>query len=122
MENEKIDFEYFKDKLEKEQERLISELKTVGRINPDNPNDWEPVPGEKDDGTADKNDFADGIEEYEENTAILKQLEISLNEVKDALLKIEKGVYGKCEVSGEDIEKERLEAYPAAKTCKEHVK
>ncbi|NCS98679.1 hypothetical protein GW764_00670 [Candidatus Parcubacteria bacterium] len=121
MENKEIDFEYFKDKLKKEEERLISELKTVGRINPDNPNDWEPTPGEKDDGTADPNDFADGIEEYEENTAILKQLEIELNEVKKALERIEKGTYGICEVSNEPIEKERLEAYPAASTCKKHA-
>lgn len=121
MENKEIDFEYFKEKLEKEQERLLSELKTVGRINPDNPNDWEPTPGEKDDGTADPNDFADGIEEYEENTAILKQLEIELNEVKKALQRIEKGTYGICEVSGEPIEKERLEAYPAASKCKKHA-
>ena len=55
----------------------------VGRINPDNPNDWEPIPGEKTDRTSDKNDFADNIEEYEENTAILKQLEIELNAIKD---------------------------------------
>ena len=121
MENNNIDLEYFKDKLQKEQERLLAELKTVGRINPDNPEDWEPIPGEKDDGTADKNDFADSIEEYEENTAILKQLEIELNEVKAALQKIEKGSYGVCEVSGDPIEKDRLEAYPAARTCKKHM-
>jgi len=122
MENEKIDFDYYKEKLEKEQERLISELKTVGRINPDNPNDWEPIPAEKEDRQADFNDMADGIESYEENTAILKQLEIELNEVKHALDRIEKGTYGVCEESNEAIEKERLEAYPAARTCKAHAK
>ena len=121
MENEKIDFDYFKEKLEKEQIRLIAELKTVGRINPDNPNDWEPIPSEKGERHADFNDMADGIEEYEENTAILKQLEIELNEVKHALERIVRGVYGVCEVSNETIEKERLEAYPAAKTCIKHA-
>ena len=121
MKNEQIDFDYFKEKLEKEQERLLSELKTVGRINPDNPNDWEPVPTKTDDRQTDPNDMADDIEGYEGNTAILKQLEIELNEVKDAYSKIEKGTYGVCEVSGEPIEKERLEAYPAAKTCKAHA-
>jgi len=121
MKNEKIDFDYFKDKLEKEQERLVAELKTVGRINPDNPNDWEPIPAEKEDRQADFNDMADGIESYEENTAILKQLEIELNEVKHALDRIEKKTYGTCEVSNENIEKERLEAYPAARTCKAHA-
>lgn len=117
-----IDLNYFKEKLEKEQERLEKELKTVGRVNPDNPKDWEAVPGEKDDDTADKNDFADSIEEYEENTAILKQLEIELNDVKDALKKIEEGTYGICEESGEPIGKDRLEANPSARTCKTHFK
>ncbi len=117
MKNENIDINYFKEKLEKEEERVLSELKTIGRINPDNPQDWEATPGEKDDGTADPNDFADSIEEYEENTAILKQLEIELNNIKKALKKIEDGSYGICEVSGEPIEKERLEANPSAKTC-----
>lgn len=121
MENEKINPEYFKKMLESEQERLISELKTVGRINPDNPEDWEPVPGESNNSASDKNDSADNFEKYEENTAILKQLEIELNEVKDALVKIENGNFGICEVSGEEIEKERLEAYPAARTCKKHA-
>jgi len=121
MKNEQIDFDYFKEKLEREQERLLSELKTVGRINPDNPNDWEPVPTKTDGRQTDPNDMADDIEGYEGNTAILKQLEIELNEVKDAYSRIEKGIYGICEVSGEPIEKERLEAYPAAKTCKAHA-
>ena len=34
----------------------------------------------------------------------------------DALEKIEAGKYGICEVSGEEIEADRLEAYPSAKT------
>jgi RNA polymerase-binding transcription factor DksA len=119
--NTELNIQKFKDELLKYQEELISELSTVGRINPDNPEDWEPVPGEKDDDTADKNDFADSIEEYESNTATLKELEIELNEVKAALQRIEKGAYGICEVSGDPIEIERLEANPAARTCKAHM-
>ena len=65
--------------------------------------------------------MADSIEQYDNNKAILEQLEIRLNEVKRALEKIENGTYGKCEVSGEDIELDRLEANPAAKTCKAHM-
>ena len=61
------------------------------------------------------------IEDYETNTAILKQLEIQLNDVKDALLKIEDGTYGQCEVNGHLIEEGRLRANPAARTCMEHM-
>ena len=118
---EKINTEHFKEKLLEEKAKLISELETVGRVNPDNPNDWEALPGEKDDSTADPNDFADSIEEYEENTALVKELEIQLKEINSALDKIEEGKYGICEVSGEPIEIERLEANPAARTCKAHI-
>ena len=117
MENEKIDVEYFKNKLLEEQKRLEDELKTIGRINPDNPNDWEAIPGENGNDTADKNDYADQIEQYEENTAILKELESELKEVKAALERVEKGTYGICEETGNKIPTERLEAYPAARNC-----
>lgn len=122
MENQKIDIQHFKDLLEKEQERLLAGLKTVGRVNPENPKDWEPVPEESDGDTSDPNDLADNIEDYEGNTAVLKQLETELNDVRVALSKIEKGEYGICEESGEPIEIERLEANPAAKTCLKHSK
>ncbi|PIR40297.1 MAG: hypothetical protein COV33_00540 [Candidatus Zambryskibacteria bacterium CG10_big_fil_rev_8_21_14_0_10_34_34] len=71
--------------------------------------------------SADSNEVADNIEEFESNTAVLKELEIRYNDVKDALTKIEKNEYGMCEVSGEEIEEERLIANPAARTCKAHM-
>ena len=52
---------------------------------------------------------------------MLKELEIRYNDIKDALDKIEKNKYGICEVSGEEIEEERLIANPAARTCKAHM-
>lgn len=115
MDNKKIDFNYFKDKLLQEQERIITELKSVGRINPDNPSDWEPVAGEISEHSSDKNDQADNIEQYEQNTAILKELEEELQEVKHALEKIANGTYGICEESGKPIPIKRLKAYPAAR-------
>lgn len=116
MKTEKIDIEYFKKRLLDEESRLIAELQSVGRVNPDNPDDWEPVSGDVDETVADKNDQADNIEQYEQNTAILKELETELREVKHALSKIEKGTYGICEKTGEQISLKRLEAYPAART------
>lgn len=113
---------HYKEELEKELATLEGELKTVGRINPSNPNDWEPVPQKMDIDTADENELSDKIEGYEENSAILKQLETRFNEVKNALKKIEEGSFGKCEVCGKEIEEKRLEANPAAPTCMEHMK
>ncbi len=112
----------YKKKLETEKTTLENELKTVGRINPDNPRDWEPVPGDNGGGLkADRNEAADKVEQFEENSAILKELETRYNNVLLALKKIESGTYGVCEVSRERIEEDRLEANPSARTCKTHI-
>jgi RNA polymerase-binding transcription factor DksA len=115
-----IDTTPYKARLEEEKVRLEAELSTLGRRNPSNPQDWEALPqsvGQE----SDPNDAADLIEGYEENTAILKDLETRYNEVLASLERIEKGTYGVCEVSGEEIESDRLGADPAARTCKAHM-
>lgn len=116
-----MDIQFFKEKLQEEKARLEKELASIGRINPDNPADWEAVPVDPGSRESDLNSTADHIEDYETNTAILKQLEIQLNDVQDALAKIDAGTYGVCEVSGHEIEEGRLKANPAARTCMEHM-
>ncbi|MEN9921547.1 MAG: hypothetical protein RLZZ517_525 [Candidatus Parcubacteria bacterium] len=116
-----MDTQFFKQKLLEEKARLEKELSSVGRVNPDNPSDWEAVPVDPGTRESDPNNKADMIEDYETNTAILKQLEIQLEDVSDALEKIENGTYGMCEVSGHPIEEGRLNANPAARTCMEHM-
>ena len=114
---------HYKEKLEEELELLEKELKTIGRINPDNPGDWEAVADVKMNvnSHADDNDNADNIEEFEERSAVLKELEIRFNNVKNALKRIETDQYGKCAVCGKEIETARLKANPAATTCIEHM-
>lgn len=107
-------------RLQKELDELEAELRSVGRINPENPKDWEAVPDKMDIVTADPNEVADSIESYEGNTAILKQLEIRLNEIKDAQKRMSDGTFGICSVCGKPIEEKRLEANPAATTCLAH--
>lgn len=118
-----MDTEHFKQKLEAERATLEAELKTVGTPDPKNSEDW--VPKEVDMDTmpaaADPNEAADKIEEYEENRAINDTLEVRHANVLHAIKKIGEGTYGTCEVGGEAIEEERLEANPAARTCKAHM-
>jgi len=116
-----MNIDLYKTKLEAEKALLEKELLTVGRRNPDNPADWQATPAVMDILKADENEKADTIEEFETNTAILKQLEIRYNNVKDALERIAKGTYGKCSVCDKEIEADRLEANPAATTCKIHL-
>ncbi len=111
----------YKKILEKELEQVTLELKTVGRVNPENPKDWQATPVEMDTHRSESDEVADNLEAFEDNTAILKQLEIRFNEIKLALEKIAKGKYGICEIGGEKIEEERLDANPAATTCMKHL-
>jgi len=117
-----IDIKYFKNKLEEEKNKLEEELGSVGRVNPDNPADWEPTPEKMDIMNADRNERADAMEEFEARSAVEVELENRLSNIKNALLKMENGKYGICEKCGKEIEQDRLEANPAAATCKEHLR
>lgn len=113
---------HFKSKLEAELKLIESELKEVARKNPTNSNDWEPVETDLNADTADIDEVADEVENFNTNESILSKLEPKYNDIKLALEKIEAGTYGTCEVSGEPIPEERLEANPSARTCIEHAK
>lgn len=118
---ETIDTKHFKQKLEAEKKLLESELRSVGRINPENSRDWEATPSPIDVMPADKTEVAEQMEEFEERGAIEVELENKLGSVNRALDKIKNNAYGVCEIGGELIEKTRLEANPAATTCIKHL-
>ena len=107
--------------MRKEKELVEKELGTVGRRNPDNEADWEPI-APTEDMPAERDEVADKLESFEENVAIVRQLESRLGEINVALNKIQNGTYGICSVCGNAIEEDRLAANPAAATCKVHLK
>ena len=116
-----INTEHFKELLAKELALLEGELSTIGRKNPTEKGDWETLGTEIGADKAEEGDVADSIEEFDNNNAVLNQLEVQLKEVKGAIERISEGTYGVCEVCGEEIEQDRLEANPSAKTCKQHM-
>jgi RNA polymerase-binding transcription factor DksA len=118
------DTSHFKTKLKEEKAELQEDLASLGRINPDNPKDWESVQEDLNVMESDHNELADTFEEFEKDTAVLKELETRLLEVNHALNKINGKAdteYGICEVSGKQIPKKRLEANPAARAHVEHT-
>ena len=116
-----IDTKVYKDKLEVELERITDELKNLGVHNPDNPDDWVATPeDETGESEADENVVADRIESLDERVSTLALLETEYNNINLALKKIDNGTYGVCEVNGEAIEEERLDANPSARTCIAH--
>jgi len=116
-----LNLNHFQERLENEQAELENQLSQVARRNPENPSEWVPKPNERDASQADENVVADAIEEYEDNAAIAGALEKRLNDVKSGLDKLKHNVYGKCQICDKDIEEDRLNANPAARTCKEHI-
>jgi len=70
-----------------------------------------------DDMGTDPDENASEVEEYVDNLGLEQTLEAQLKDVNDALEKMEKGVYGICETTGEAIGVDRLKAYPGARTA-----
>lgn len=107
--------EIYKDRLKTALAQIVTELKTIAVQSPDS-GDWVAVSVAEDLQTADSNVEADAVEEWETRRAVLAQLETRYRNITRALDKIKDGTYGICEISSDPIEKERLEANPAART------
>ncbi len=110
----------YKAKLDEALAQVTKDLHGIGVHNPENPKDWIATP-ELEEGEADPNIVADRAEEWGERAATLSELERRYNDINRALKKIDAGTYGICEIGGEEIEADRLEANPAARTCKQHI-
>ena len=110
----------YRERLEEEKATLETQLADVGRPNPSNPGEWEAIQKEPAQ-ESDPNDQASSLDEYQENRAIVEVLNTRHRIIVAALACIEDGSYGICSVCGNPIEKERLEADPAAATCKAHL-
>ncbi len=66
-------------------------------------------------------DIASETFEREKDFSLLEQLEAELGDLDAALRKVEEGTYGTCEVCGNEISPERLEARPGSRTCIDHA-
>lgn len=117
----KIDTTNFKELLTAEQLQLEEQLKEIARFNTDT-NLWEATPDTDLMQESDDNDAADRFEDFEERSSMVTTLQERLGDIKHALEKIEAGTYGMCEVENDHaVEADRLEANPAARTCKAHM-
>ena len=115
-----LDKKKIKEKLEKERDILVEEMKDMGTLNPET-NGWEAVPEEMGYVETDQNDMADRFEDFESKSSMMKVLESKLKKVLLALKGIGRESFGKCEVCKKDIELARMEANPSARTCKKHL-
>lgn len=88
----------------KEKKRVKNELKIIERF---------PQYGEKEEENAME------VEQFEGYLGLRTGARNLYKQIEKALKKMEKGIYGKCEVCKGLIERGRLEAFPAATTCVE---
>lgn len=112
---------HFGELLKTEKSKLLEELRKVGRINPDNTTDWEPVAGNLNADQAEAEERAGEITDFEDRSAIEYELEKRLNDVDKALVRIDEGKFGVCETCGVEIDENRLSVNPSATTCREHM-
>lgn len=115
-----LDKKKIKEKLEKERDLLIDQMKDIGKLNTDT-GEWDAIPEAVDRAEADQNDMADRFEEFEERSSMIRVLQTRLQNIMKAIKGISQQSFGKCEVCKKDIEMARMDANPAARTCKKHL-
>ena len=115
-----LDKKKIKEKLEKERDSLLDQMKGMGKLNMET-DEWETTPEEQDFPESDENDKADRFEDFEARSSVMRTLEPRLNSILKALRGLNRESFGKCVVCKKDIEMARLEVNPAAQTCKKHL-
>jgi len=110
----------FKRLLEAEKKRVEETLAQFGTRDARYPKNWEPRFPDLNPKETDTEEGADETEQFDANVGIATRLEEHAREIEVALSRIEKGSYGICEKDGKEIDEERLRAYPAARTCRNH--
>lgn len=117
---EKKLIEELKKKLEEDRAGVEEQLSKFADKDKNLKGDWDtrfPKMGVNDTGNVSGEQAADEVEEYGNRLSLEHSLELHLKEINEALERIKKGTYGKCQNCNKEIEIERLKAYPAAKLC-----
>lgn len=97
----------FKQRLEKELERITQEIDALGGLDVTYPES----------GSSSDDDNAAEISEYADEISLADRLAAELKDAKKALQAIENGTYGTCKYCGKDIDIKRLEARPTSSSC-----
>ncbi len=99
----------------REKEDLEKILEGFAKKDPHSPGGWRASVPDYDGGSMEEE--SDEVENYQNLLSQEASLESQLKEINLALEKIKNGKYGICENCKKEIEVERLQTYPAAKTC-----
>ena len=108
-----------KEKLEKEKLFLEKGLGKIAKKDENLKGDWDArfPKWDGDSGSSALERAADQVEEYGNILSLEHNLEKRLREINEALERVKKGKYGRCQNCNKEIKRERLEVYPAADLC-----
>lgn len=111
--------EELKEKLEKQKKEITKELEGFAEKDQKMKGDWDTKYPRTSGGTGSGQleEAADEVEKYSNLLPVEYSLETRLLDTENALNKIKKGTYGKCEKCNKEISEKRLRVYPEAKTC-----
>lgn len=102
-----MDINHFKEKLASEKQNLEKEVASYKASDPYMDNRM----------SESYDDDISEMEGHDRVAATENDLKFRLEEVNEALKRIEEGTFGKCANCGQDISEDRLEAMPTAKYC-----
>jgi len=102
------------DKLLSEKERLTEQLGQLTQEKTFNKEKTQVKWGDMGDKDEDN---AVEVANYQDSISLEHDLEKNLDKINNALKKIETNKFGKCENCGQEIEVDRLMAYPEAELC-----
>lgn len=112
--NKKL-IEELEHKLESQKEALTKELSSFATEDKNQKNNWDAKYPNRENGNMEEE--ADEVQEYDNRLSLEHSLELRLRDVNIALEKIENNKYGPCEKCDKEIDEERLQACPEARTC-----
>lgn len=110
-----IDTQLYKTLLETERDEIMNDLKSFSVKDPITGN-YSTI-SDTSETQADDSDLDDRNEDFENDSAMTETLSLKLKDIEDALSKINNEKYGVCEICNQEIEEERLQANPSARTC-----
>ncbi len=116
---EKKNIEQLKAKLEKKKKEIEEQISKIAKKDPEIKGDWDTKFPDfnKRPGDPVSEEAADEVEEYSNLKPVEHVLELKLQNINQALIKIEKDQYGFCEKCQKPINKLRLKIIPEVKTC-----
>lgn len=110
-----INIEHFRDLLTRRQEVINSTIQKMKENNSSEQDKYSP--SELSNYDNHPAELGSELFQVEQNTALKVHEEHQLQDIKDALKRIDDGIYGKCTLCGVAIGEDRLEAIPYTRLC-----